>query len=243
MDFPDGQPVGKRERSIAEQHRTLVLFASIAILLPAGYVVGRVVSFPPLHLLATLSLSLSTTWALTRALRGRFIELLATADLVVRPTLRAPDRRTSLAVQKLSMHGFACVETVVVSTGEGQTLTRPIVVMQRPGDGQFAQAHSHGSSTVTVLDDRTWLITSTTAVVAHPTLRVQRAPKRQTTTMLELHNHELFALQHRGINPTNQPPALDVVIGIERMEQETVRALRAKGVVAPTARALEDAAN
>jgi hypothetical protein len=126
----------------------------------------------------------------------------------------------------------------VVATASGVVLTRPIVVLRRPADGQAASASSFGSTLMTVLSDGTWLVTSTMASLAHPRLRIEQVAKRDTEAMIETHHRRLDEVAREGILATDQPPAHDLVIGIEHMEQETVSTVRSNGLGAPSARVL-----
>lgn len=243
MEFPEAQPIGRRERSIAERHRLAVHVWSVVSLVPAALVISLVDAAPLIQLLFTFLLAFATTWTLTRVLRGRFLALTANQELVLYSTLRAPGRRTSEAVQGLSTRGFAIVDTTVVATTSGVVLTRPIVVLRRPADGQVASASSFGSMLMTVLNDGTWLVTSTMASLAHPRLRIEQVAKRETEAMIESHHRRVDALAREGVLATDQPPAHDLVIGMEHMEQETVSMVRSSGLGAPSARALRRAAH
>ncbi len=216
----------------------LVLLASVFNLLPVGFGVGLFVSNPPVRLLLTLGVTFTLTYGLTQLLRRRFLNLALSHDLVLRPTLRTPGHHTTSAVQQLTGHGFSPVETVVVATETGTTLTRPIVVMARHIDGYVAHANSIGATVMTFLDDETWLVTSTSPVVSHPTLRIQKVDKRNTGAAVEQHSDQLRRLIESGIGAAVQPGALDTVIHFERLEQETLATFRANGVDAPSAKAL-----
>lgn len=216
----------------------LVLLASIFNLLPVGFAVGLFVSNPPVLLLLTLGVTFALTYGLTQVLRRRFLNLALSHELVLRPTLRIPGRHTTSAVQELTGLGFSPVETVVVATQTGTTLTRPIVVMARYLDGHVAHANSIGTTVMTFLDDGTWLVTSTAPVVSHPTLRIHRVDKRNTLAAAGQHTDQLRMLVESGVRAAVQPGALDTVIHFERLEQETVATFRANGVDAPSAKAL-----
>jgi hypothetical protein len=238
VEFPAPQPVGKHERSIAERHRILVLLASVFNLLPIGIAVGLFVSNPPVRLLLTLGIAFALTYGLVQVLRRRFLNLVLSHELVLRPTLRNPGHHATSAVQELTSRGFSPVETVVVATDTGTTLTRPIVVMARHLDGHVAHANSIGATLMTLLDDGTWLVTSAAPVVYHPTLRIHRVDKRNTRAAVEQHTDQLRTLLESGVGAAAQPSALDTVIHFERLEQETLAAFRVKGVDAPSAKAL-----
>lgn len=236
--FPAPQPVGRRERSIAERHRSIVLLASVFNLLPVGFVVGLFVSHPPTRLLLTLVIAFALTYTLVQVLRRRFLALVLHSELELRPTLRGPGAHTVDAMQALTNAGFSPVDTVVVGTSSGTTLTLPIVVMCRHLDGHVAHANSVGATLMTLLGDDTWLITSTAPVVTHPSLRRLRVPKRRALEAIERHRAELLALSESGLEPKIQPRPLDAVLHFERLEQETLAAFRRNGVGAPSAKAL-----
>lgn len=219
----------------------VVLLASVFNLLPVGFVVGLFVSHPLARLLLTLVVGFVVTFGLVQILRRRFLNLFLAQQLELRSTLRSPGQRTTAAMQELTNHGFSPVDTVVVTVGDGTTLTRPIVVMSRHLDGQVAQATSIGAAVLTLLNDGTWLVTSSAPIVAHPTLRVHRVGKWETREAVEQHTIRLRSLADSGLEPGVQPAPLDTVLHLERLEQETLAAFRSGGVSAPSAKALTKA--
>lgn len=223
---------------MAERHRMVVLVFSVFSLLPIGVIIGQIGRNPPLLFALTMALAFACTSLLVRVLRRRFMNLFATSELDVASTLRQPDRKTSANVQLLTTYGFAIVDTVVVRTSAKVTLTRPLVLMRRPADNQIAQVNSMGILLTTLLDDATWLVTSTTQVVAHRSLRVERVNTGAAADAVTLHGERRAELQASGIGVGQQPGARAATLLLERFEQETVRGFRAEGTAAPSARAL-----
>ncbi len=152
--------------------------------------------------------------------------------------MRNPGSHTTKAMQELTSHGFSLVDTVVVATKSGTTLTRPIVVMSRHLDGQVAHANSIGITMMTLLGDDTWLVTSSAPIVSHPTLRIQLVEKRGARGAVERHRDELLVLREAGLVAGTQRAPLDTVLHFEQLEQETLAAFRSNGVGAPSAKAL-----
>lgn len=218
----------------------IVLVASVFNLLPVGFAMGAIVGPPLLRLIATLLVSFALSYALVQVLRRRFLDLAVGGPWILRPTLRPLGRRSCAAVQVLSTAGFSVVDTVVVATTDGRTLTRPIAVMRRHKDGRVVQVNSMGSVAMTLLQDNTWLVTSTTMVVAHPTIRIVRAAKRDVLDVVRLHDHELDRLRANEIEAAAQPEPLEAILHIEHLEQATVASFRASGVASPSARALTE---
>lgn len=219
----------------------LVLLASVFNLLPVGVLMGSIIEHPLLRLIATLFVSFALTAGLVRVLRRRFLDLAVGQPWILRPSLRPIGRHSSAAVQDLSTAGFSMVDTVVVATRDGRTLTRPIAVMRRHNDGRVVQVNSMGSQAMTLLEDHTWLVTSTTSIVAHPSIRMVRAPKRNALDVVRLHDRELERLSADQIDQAPQPEPLESVLHIEHLEQATVARFRASGVSSPTARELTKA--
>lgn len=219
----------------------VILLASVFNLLPVGFAVGTFVSHPPTRLILTLVVGFLATFGLVQLLRRRFLNLFFSQQLALRPTLRGPEKRTAAAMQELTNHGFSPVETVVVASSDGTTLTRPIVVMSRFVDGQVAQSTSIGVALMTLLDDDTWLVTSSAPIVTHPTLRVHRVGKWETRAVIEQHAIQLGVLAKAGIMVAVQPAPLDSLLHLERLEQETLASFRSDGVGAPSTKALTNA--
>lgn len=216
----------------------LVLFASVFNLLPVGVVIGMFVDNPPQRLGLTLLVAFGCTYVLVQILRRRFIALFVKSELVINETRRQPDRRTSATVQALTSCGFAIGGAVVVSTTAKDTLTRPIVVMRRQVDGQVAQANSMGVVLMTLLGDDSWLVTSTTPVITHPSLRIERVSTGAITEAVERHDDRRRSLHASGVASSAQPGVLDTILHFEQLEQDTLRSFRARGTAAPSSRSL-----
>jgi len=218
----------------------IVLFASISVLLPVGFVMARVVGTPWLVFLSTLVVSFLLTYILTQLLRRSFLRLAARSTIALRPTLRPLTRRCDALTQLFSTVGFAVTDLVVVVTESGHVLTRPMALMQRHHDSQIVQVSSVGCQAETVLSNDTWLVTATTSIVKHPRLLAQRAKKNDVHDVLRLHGEALELLADHGVVRARQPSPLQCAQQLERFEVESLAQLREAGASAPANRDLLD---
>jgi hypothetical protein len=218
----------------------IVLLSSVFNLLPVGFAMGSLIGHPLTRLIATLLVSFALTYGLVKMLRRRFLGLAVGEPWILRTTLRPLGRHSAMAAQELSTAGFSVVDTVVVATAAGRTLTRPIAVMRRHMDGRVVAVSSMGSTAMTLLTDQTWLVTSTTMVIAHPSIRVIRAAKRDALDVVRQHDRELQRLQANELDASVQPDPLEAVLHIEHLEQAAVASFRASGVASPSARVLAE---
>lgn len=218
----------------------IVLVVSIVILVPIGGLMRSVLTDPGSRIFGTLVVSFALTSVLTYGLRRQFLRTAATSEWILRPTTRPPGRHCAAAVQKLSTAGFAISDVVAVENEKGQTMTRPMTLMHRHHDNVMVTAHSLGAHAITRMPGGWWLITSSTAVVRHPSLLVQPAKKRDPLDVVGVHTAALDLLASSGIAADAQPSPLDAALRLEQMEQESLRMFRDRGNGAPSNSSLTD---
>ena len=119
---------------------------------------------------------------------------------------------------------------MLVSADDGTVFGQPNLAYHRPGSQVVASASLVGVQFASLLTDGRWLVTSSGPVIAHPQLVVQRAPAADAGDVYWTHRDGLEILARRGLDEVDHGLApLDVVLTLERIEQNRLRAHRDAG--------------